>query len=247
MAVLHELLAVEADLQNTVTALINDGITTLSKKPDHFLGHNKSTHFLEASRSGEDTSEDKLVVTTVDEKLDYVFEHVVKYYDALIQKEATNGLAKADLIVNGKVLAKDVPATMLLGLETRLKQIRALCAAAPTLPPAVRWELDPNTGKGIFRSPPATTFKTEKTVKHKVLVEATKEHKAEIEKWNEDVPVARVDTIQFSGMWTVHYKAEVLDRIEQLMVGVKQSRQRANIVEVDKRTIGKELIEFILG
>lgn len=247
MGVLHEILAVENDLSKTVQALIEDGITTLSKKPDHFIGFNKSTTFLDTARSGENTTEDKQVVTTVDDKLAYVFEHVIKYYDVLLQKEATNGYAKADLVIGGKVIAQAVPATMLLGLETRLRQLRALLQAAPTLPPAVKWEPDPNAGEGIFRAPPKTTFKTEKTVKHKVLVEPTKEHKAEIEKWHEDVPVARVDQTDFSGMWTVRYKADVLDRVEQLLIAVKKARQRANLAEIEDRSIGKSLIDFIVG
>jgi len=247
MAKLHELLAVEADLTNTANKLMEEANTTFIKKPDHFTGFTKETKYLDERRSLENTTENKQLVTTVDDKLDYALSHAGKMYDALLQKEATNQTAKADLIVDGKTIAKDIPSTFLLGMESRLKIVRALVEGIPTLPPAIEWRDDINAGKGRYRNNPVATFKTEKKVEFVTLAPATDKHPAQVKDWTADVNVARVDTTTFSGMWSTQRKADVLDRIDTLAQAVKQARQRANMAEVVPVKIGAALLDFILA
>ena len=91
---------------------------------------------------------------------------------------------------------KVVPATLLLGLESRLKMVRDVYAEIPTLPPGGKWVKDTNEGNDIyFNENIETRFKTAKTFVHKVLYEATKEHPAQIEKWEELVKVIWKHTI----------------------------------------------------
>lgn len=80
--------------------------------------------------------EHKEMVTTVHDKLDYMLnQHIVPYLDAVLQKERANQDAKADIVVDGIVLAKDVPATFLLGLEEKLKRVHEVLDKIPTLAP----------------------------------------------------------------------------------------------------------------
>lgn len=245
MGKLHELLAVEGDLSAVATKVTEEAANTFSKKSDHFYGQVRTVSFLNEARAGENTTEEKTIVTTVDEKLDYVRSMVAPYFDAVLQKEATNQEATADLIIDGQTIAHNLPATFLLGLETKLKNLRTMYAAIPTLQPGINWAKNDGAGAGHFIAPATTSFKTEKTVKHKVLVEATKEHRAEIEKWNEDVPVARIDTVATSTMLTPHRKSEILGRLDKLIRGVKKARMRANDTTVVDRSIGKELFDFL--
>lgn len=246
MSKLHELLAVEADLNNTAKAMLAEATNTFSKKPDHFLGQVRSATFLDPTREQENVSEEKTMVTTVDDKLTYALDKAGSYWDAMLQKEEANSTAKADLVVNGETLAKDLPATFLLGMETRLKAVQDVVMAIPTLDPSLKWELDSSSGDGVYRSPVQTGFKTEKTINSKVLYEATKEHPAQIEKWSEDVPVAKIETTKYSGMWTPRRKADVLGKLDLLIRSVKKARQRANTVEVKDNHIGDKLIDFLL-
>ena len=116
----------------------------------------------------------------------------------------------------------------------------------PTLDPTQQWTPDESAGKGVYKSGVNTSKRTEKQVQHKVLYEATKEHPAQIERWNEDVPVAAIETIHTSGMWTPRRKSDVLARLGKLLTAVKKARQRANTVEVEYNDIGGKLFDYIL-
>lgn len=247
MPKLHELLAIEADRGNAADSIMAEAIVTFSKKTDHFEGLVRTVSYLNEGRSGENTSEEKALITTVDAKLGHVAGIVGRFYDVLLQKETTNGEAKADLIVNGKTIGTGLPATFLLGMETRLKKLRELLLLAPTIAPGIVWADDASRGKGVFRSPPKTTFKTEKQVKYIELSPATDKHAAQMKDWTEDVNVARVDTTQWVGAWSVSRKAEVLDKVDELLVAVKQARQRANVAEVKPAAIGKAIFDYLLS
>lgn len=248
MGKLCEVLAVEGELDSTFKAVLDEATKTFKDKAAHFVGQTKTYQpFEEGAADKEGTVEHLAMVTTVNDKLTYVFEHLIKLIDAKAQKDATNQVAKADITIDGTVLAAGIPATTLLGLEATLRQIKALAMDLPTLPPGVEWKKDPATGKDVYRRVhPAITFKTRKTFRHKVLVEATKEHPAQIEKWSEDENVGKYVTEQWSGMLTPAEKSDMLARIDTLARAVKEARQRANTTEVVKIKLAKSLMDYIL-
>jgi hypothetical protein len=245
MPQLHELLAVEGELSSITAKVQSEAGNTFAKKPDTYRGFVRAVNMLDPTRSGEDTTEDKPVGDTVQSKLEYVAGHTARYWDALLQKEASNQTARADLIVDGVTIATGLPATFLLGLETRLGKLRDMYAAIPTLDPGMKWDADPAQGAHIYRTEPKVNFKTEKVVKSKVLYDATDKHPAQIEKWTEDAPVGRIEVTHFSGMMSVAEKSNVLGRIDKLLRAVKKARQRANTAEVVDMHVGKALFEFI--
>lgn len=71
----------------------------------------------------------KAMVTTVFDKLIYNAASNVRAIDSYYQKEATNQEARADIIIDETTLAMSVPATVLLGLETRLAELRKVYEA----------------------------------------------------------------------------------------------------------------------
>lgn len=245
MAKLHELLAVEADKNNISTKLVDESRAALAKKPDMFRGFTKTLTYFDDKRQAENAEDTKLVVSTVDENLDYTFGHVADYFDVIFQKELTNQTANADLVVDGAVFGKSIPATFLLGMETRLKAMRTLFEAIPTLPPAINWQPDTNAGTGHYRSPQTMVPRTEKQVKFVTLAPATEKHPAQVKDWTEDVPVAKIETVEFSGMWTVEQKAAALDRLDNLVQSIKKARQRANMADVVDGSIGQKLADYI--
>jgi hypothetical protein len=247
---LHEVLAVEGDLSAVLSRVLAEAVNTFAKKPDTFRGQTRTVEMFDEGRQGENDTDTKSVNSTVPDKLSYVGGHAARYYDAMLQKERTNQEARADLVVNfegEELLIEGLPATFLLGLETRLKALRELIEAVPTLDPSLSWSLDPEMGKGIFVSQPKSSLKTEKTVQSKVLYDATKEHPAQIEKWSEDRPVGKITTTQRSGMISVSEKSRLLGRLDAVLRGVKRARQRANTVEIVKVHAGQRLMEFLLG
>lgn len=245
MGKLHELLAVEGDLEGTFKAILAETQHSFAKKPGLFFGYNKRLEMFDegAPTAPEETQE---LTTTVAEKMEYASGHVIKYLDAVLQKEATNQLAKGDIIVDGVTLAKDLPATFLLGLETRLKKVREALAAMPTLPVGKKWVVDATKGNDIHVcETPDEKFKTAKTFRHKVLYEATEHHPAQIEKWEETENVGRYVTTTWSGMVSSAQKSAILGRMDKLIQATKKARQRANTQEIVKTTIGKKLFSFL--
>jgi len=246
---LHEVLAVESDLQGTAEKVRAEGINTFSKKANLFQGHDRVLKMFSDDRKMEEDGghESSPLNTTVDEKLSYIIESQVKYFDCLAQKEATNQTAKADLTIGDTVLVPGLPATLLLGLESRLKAVRSVFEAIPTLDPSVNWIEDPSQGKGIWRNrEPEVTKREEKVLKPVVLYEATKEHPAQVKEAVENKTVGLYRKERFSGMISPAKKSDYLGRIDVLIQAVKQARQRANNTQVVKTTVGDQLFKFIM-
>lgn len=245
---LHELLAVEPDLEGVYKKLLDEARVTFEKRADHFIGSVKRLELLEDVKDQPTQEpEHKAMVTTVPDKLDYVGKAIARYIDAVYQKERTNQTTGGEINL-GNITATAIPATFLLGLETKLKHIRAIYEAIPTLQPGIVWVKDEQLGRGIYKTQyPEVKFKTKKTFMHKVLVDATKEHPAQIEKWEEQVPVGKYITETQSGMLTPAEKSEMLGRIDNLLREVKKARQRANNVDADTQTIGEQIVKYING
>jgi hypothetical protein len=247
---LHELLAVEGDLEGAFKKILKESVVTFEKKGEHFIGMDKTLQMFDDARAHEEDAyrEVKALVTTAQAKLDYTTDYGVRYLDAVLQKERTNQEAKADIEIDGTVIASDLPATFLLGLETRLKWVRELYEKVPTHTPGIEWIPDADMGAGVFRTKePRHRHKTEKTMKHKVLYDATEEHPAQLETWSEDIPIGKFTETLWSGMLSPAEKSAKLGRIDKLLRAVKKARQRANAVDVVDVTIGKELFNYIEG
>lgn len=248
MPKLHEVLAVESGLQAAAKKINDETIKTFGKKDEHFVETvTQLRHFAEED-SKLDQDDSKAMVTTVFDKLLYFVQPNVRALDAYLQKEATNQTASADIVVAGKVIAADVPATVLLGLETKLTELRLVYDAIPTLAPGPTWLPDENKRKqgGVYRSThPDVTFRTRKTVKPIIMAPATEHHQAQVQAVSEDVPIAKITKQHWSGMISSGQKSDLLERLDTLLRAVKRARQRANATDVVDRKIGKELFAFL--
>jgi hypothetical protein len=246
MAKLHELLAVESDLEGTYNRILKETGTNFLKHPDRYFGkHQRVESFDENAPKESDVH--KEMDDTINGKLKYSQKSVVRYLDAVLQKERTNQEARSDLVVDGTIIAKDVPATFLLGLETKLKKVRThLYETIPTLQPGVKWEKDSSFGDDVYRMVNSEEkFRTKKVMKNHVISPATDKHPAQVNVYNEDEKVARVIIDTWCGMISSAEKSQKLNKVDKLIRAVKKARQKANTTEVVNMTIGKELFDFI--
>lgn len=248
MGKLHELLAVEGDLSGIAKKLSEETISTF-KKPDHFIGQHRHLDMFDAAEQSKVVADEyKEMVTTVQDKLTYFGNAIINYFDAVLQKESTNQIAKADVVVDGTALIKDAPATFLLGMESKLKELRTVFEAIPTLAPGIAWEKDETQGTGVYRMKNADEkVKTAKSFMHKVLYEATDKHPAQIEKWEEQVPVGKYITNTTCGMFSPAEKSVVLGRVDKLIQAVKKARMQANTAEAIENKCGDAIFSYILG
>ncbi|QIG72841.1 hypothetical protein EVB97_295 [Rhizobium phage RHph_Y65] len=247
MGKLHEILAVEGDLVGVAKKVTEEAIATFSKRADHFSETTTEQKYFADDEQHLNTSESKAMVTTVPAKLKYVVDPIAKFFDAYYSKEATNQIAKADIEVKGTTLFTDVPATVLLGMETKLRELRKVYESIPTLAPGVFWEKDVNREAGVYRArEPEVRFVTKKTVRPITLSPATDKHPAQIEKVNEDLPVAKKTITTWSSMMSSADKSKVLERIDTLIRAVKTARQRANGTEaISASSFGEKIFDFI--
>ncbi len=243
MGRLHEILAVEGGLKATAEKVIKEAADTFTKKRGHFLGQHRNYEKLQ-EETLQYADESKKLETTVHQKLNYVKSHFTKALDATFQKEMTNTGAKADIVIDGKDIAKDIPATYLLHLETKFKELRSMYAVIPTLDPGKDWKKD-ETQENVYVSSDTEQYKTEKVIKPLVLHPATKEFPAQVDKISLDTIVGKWKTKNMSGALSPLQKSQLLGKIDTLIRAIKQARMRANSVAVIQLEIGKTLMEYI--
>lgn len=242
---LHALLAVEPDLKGQAEAITAETIATFTKKADHF--HSISRTYQPVDENGETLPpENKEMVTTVRAKLDYTEKSMIRYLDALYQKEMTNTVAKADLVVDGITIAKDVPATELLNLENRFKHIREIYRSIPTLDPGYSWDKDLDYAN-VYKAAPQITVRTTKVQEPLVLYPATDKHPAQVNLVTKDVLQGRWTAINRSGKLAPIEKSELIERVEKLLEAIKTARCKANDVVANTDTIGAKLFAYING
>lgn len=184
---------------------------------------------------------------TVQNRLEYFSDHAIKHINLYFQKEASNQMAKADLIVEDIVLIQDAPSTFLLGMEEKLKEIRSVYESIPTLQSGVKWEIDKGHEKeGVYRaSHDVVKNKTARSIESKVLHPGTDKHPPQIEKWMVDVKVGEVINTYWSGMLSPADKAKRLERLDTLLAACKRARTRANSVDAKIKCVAHKLFHYI--
>jgi len=248
MGKLHELLAVEPSLEGASNRIIEE--TKKAFKEGYlFRGFLKKLEmFAEEDKVNDEVTDRLERSTTVREKLGYMKGFVANYYDCLYQKDRANQVAMADIVVDGVTLAVGVPASYLLSMEKRLKQLRLVFELIPTLTQGVKWELSPEEGEGVYRTAePKITFKTRKTKRSMIVAPPTDKHKAQVEVWDDTENCGKYIETHTSGAMTPAEKSEVLGRLDKLYKAIKQARERANCAETTTNKIGDELLSYIIG
>ena len=245
MGQLHEILAVESSLGKASDKLLQESKKTLDKE-NLFTGMVRKLEMFDAEKSNLNTQDEMNLESTVDENLDYLIEPVSSYWDAVLQKDLTNQVATGDVVVDGITIASNVPATFLLGLESKLGELRKVYERIHTLPPGYKWDSDTNFAKpGVYVTKETDTFKTEKIIDFVTVAEATEHHPAQVRDVAKTVNVGKYDTTRWSGLLTPLDKAMRLKRIDKLIHAVKKARQRANKAEIVSANIGNELFNYI--
>jgi hypothetical protein len=246
MSKLHEKLAVRLSILGKCQLFIKEVADSFSSK--HHLYNNVVVEYT-ADKEG------ALPVTevrgknpeTVQQKLDYVGGALAKAIDVCNQINATNCIARADVIVNGKTILSDLTTSMLLELEKHVGAAKAMLQTAPTLDPMKGFTPDPSQGAGIYK---AREIVKDRTAKEKVvltLAQATDKHPAQVQVYDKDVKVGTTRQNEWSGMLTPAEKAAKLAKIEDFLDGVKEAISRANNIDVVGEKIGEVVANHIFN
>ncbi len=253
MTKLHEILAVEGAKEGYFKDSLVEMTNLFKNKVNHFNGFEKiltlhGDETPEKTAKEKSESESQSLTTTVSAELNYLAEVVSNYVDVFYQKDDANQRAVADIEIDDVVIARNVPATTLLSLENKLKQLRPVYDQIPTLQPGTSWKLDASLGEHVYiDTNKQIRTKTKKGFDFTQLSPATDKFPAQIEKWETVEDVGFTTLTRWTGMISVAEKVELLKRFDKLTHAVKQARQRANEVEVHKVNLGRALFDYING
>lgn len=241
---LHQILALEKGAKASTEAEITRAYHT-AQKTAQFQGLTRVYSPSDADDRDRLPSERKIVQSTVQDVLGAAAVAWQRQADLVATKDASNQLAKADVIVDGNVLLSQVPVTTLLYLEKTLTNVKTMISKLPVLDPEVQWSPDPATG--LWRSEPEQTVRTRKVPKAFVKAPATERHPAQVDTFTEDVIVGTWAKTQFSGALPAGRKVELLARVQKLTEAVKMAREYANQTDAQERRIGATIFDFLLA
>lgn len=243
MTKLNQLLAVAKDEKSTAQRIFTD-LHRESQKTVLLAGLSRTYQ-----RKDDDGDELPPESTKVQLKLEDVLTQVATYlgrlFDVIATVDRTNGVAVADVVVDGRVLLSDVPAVTLIALEKQLLDLGTFVEKLPVHDPAEDWTFDSN--RNCWASVPAGTTRTKKVPRNHVLAEATQHHPAQVQTFTEDVVVGYWTTTKFSGALPAARRAELIARVATLRKAVKHAREEANMTEVRDLKIGDVLFGYLFG
>ncbi len=241
MAKLNQILAIEKSVKVDAQRVITDAYHIIQKKEP--LSGVMRTYRPRDEEGEELPPESTKVQIKVDDVLTNVADVMTGLFDITATKDKTNTVAKANIVVDGKILAADVPATYLLFLEKQLVDLLTFVRKLPTLDPSEEWEHDLATD--LWATPPVEKTRTKKLMRNHVKAEATTHHPAQVEVYTEDVVVGYWRTIKFSGAVQVSRVNQLIERLTKLQAAVKFAREEANGTEVVDLKPGKAIMDYI--
>ncbi len=247
MAKLHQLLATDNSLKGQAQKCRTEMQTTLEKKR-HLFEEKRITFTSLAEGSPAVTEDQRDIQTTVRKEVAWLSSILTKAIDAAYAIDIANTQAKSDIVLeSGVILFKDVPATALLQLEKRIKEVQEFVRTIPTLDPAKGFSLDLNKEPGIYVGREVRKNRTSKEIVPLVLYAATDKHPAQVEKISKDIVIGTILEQEWSSLITPALKAELLERSEDLYRAIATARSKANDQEVDTREhkIGERLLDHI--
>lgn len=185
----------------------------------------------------------KRVQSTVLGVIDEVRVTLGPVYDMVLTQDVANTHARADLVVRGKTVLKDVPVTYLLYLGKQAEALLTLIEELPTLDPGEVWLPDPDIGG--YTSPPYETIRLAKVLKTHVAYAATPEHPAQTQTFSQDSQIGTWTNVKKSGAIPVAVKQRFLSRARALRDAIKAAREEANTIEVESRRAGDAILSYI--
>jgi len=240
---LNQVIAVVGPKKQRAAAVLTEAYHKIQKPP---LFDGISRVYAPKDAEGEALpSEQKLIQLSVRGLIQEARTVLTEMFDAVATQDFANCEAKADVSVDSTVILSQVPVTHLLFLEKQLTDVETFVRNLPTLDPAESWTF--NAASDCYATNPTQSVRTKKVPKAFVKYEATKEHPAQVDVFNEDVLVGYWTTVKFSGTIPVKERNEMLERVRALKEAVVKAREEANSREVSPVSVGKSIFDYVFG
>lgn len=167
--------------------------------------------------------------------------------DSTFTQDTGNTRAKADVVINGIVIASDVPVTTIMFCLNRFTDVLTFVKNIPTPNQAVNWAYDSN--QGLLKSvSPEIVQRTKKVMKTHVKFEPTDKHPGQSDTYTEDTPVGEYTKLDFSGACPVETKLKIVENASAIVEALKVARELANIAtEVAESKIADKFFDYIFA
>ncbi|WP_144118481.1 hypothetical protein [Catellatospora sichuanensis] len=185
------------------------------------------------------------VQTRAEDVLRQIGTTLTRLFDVTAAKDATNCVARADVVVDDRVLVSDVPVTYLLFLEKQLTDLHTFVKKLPVLDAAESWVFSDSAD--CWSTEPVRTIRTKKVPRNHVKAEATEKHPAQVEVYYEDIAVGYWTTVKFSGALPAKRVSTLLERVEKLQQAVKFAREEANNAEAVDKHVGDRVFGYLFA
>lgn len=243
MARLNQIIAVEKGVKSRTFQELTEAHQELQKQS--LLAGISRTYRPKDDEGEQLPPESTKVQLRAEEAIQQTAAILTRLFDVTATKDWTNGVAKADVVVDGKTLIAQVPVTYLLFLEKQLVDIHTFVKKLPVLDASETWNFDASAD--CWATEPVQTVKTKKIPRNHVKAEATDKHPAQVEIYYEDVVVGYWRTVKFSGALPAKRVSELLDRVEKLQQAVKFAREEANNAEAVDQKLGEKVFNYLFG
>jgi hypothetical protein len=238
---LHQIIAIEKNVKQRVYSEVGDLFKSV-QKPELFNGLSRT--YQPINDDGENLPpETKRVQITAEVILARLAQLHTEAMDVEAAKDWTNLRARADVVIDDKVLIKDAPATYLLYLEKQLTDLRTFIGQLPVLDEAESWKKDESSP--LHRAETQKTHRTRKVQKPIVLYQATDKHPAQTQLITEDVIDGHWTIAKTSGAIPMSRGKELMERVNKLTDAVKMAREQANATAVEEPKVGSNLFAFL--
>ena len=240
---LHQLLAVLSSVKTKTEKIKTESYHKI-QKPSLFQGISK-TYTPNDEEGYVYPAEIKPLNETVADVISHFTESSLELYDLSFQQDLANCQAKADIVVDGNVIATQVPVTYLLFLEKQITDLKTFIEKLPVRDISTNWIDDPS--RGIAVSEEKQTVKTKKITDFVVAYEATENHPAQVKEVSKDIIEGKWSTVQLNGEISPQTHKELKMKVNKLYQAIVIAREEGNSIEVSNRKIGKDLMNFVFG
>jgi len=167
MAKLNQIIAVEKGIKSRSFQDLTEAHHAV-QKPALLSGISRT--YLAKDEEGEQLPpESTRVQTRAEDVLRQISTTLTRLFDVTATKDATNCVARADVVVDDRVLLADVPVTYLLFLEKQLTDLHTFVKKLPVLDAAESWVF--NDSADCWSTEPVRTNRTKKVTRNHVMAE----------------------------------------------------------------------------
>lgn len=239
----HQIVAIIKSVKSKAEGAITSAYHIIQKQ-DLFEGFVRTYRPLNEETGEKLPPESKVVQQKIKNVVDSFSAAIADLINQTVSLDRGNSLAKADIIIDGVVLARDIPSTSLIALEKQFTNLQTFVSKLPILDPSKEWSFD--AAKELFATKVVENPRSIKKDTPVTLAAASEKFAAQVQLIKEDVCVGYFSRIDLSSAMLPGVKQQLLDNVQRLLKAIKLAREQANTVEVDiENTVGQTLLSYV--